>query len=42
MPHGHERDRRVLQRLVEVQRLLARDAEYVLDALGLQALHEQV
>ena len=31
-----------LERLVEVQRLLARDAEYVLDALGLQALDEQV
>ena len=31
-----------LERLVEVQRLLARDAEYVLDALGLEALHEQI
>ena len=37
-----EGDRRVLERLVEVERLLARDAEDVLDALGLQALHEQV
>ena len=39
---GDERDRGVLERLVEVQRLLARDAEDVLDALGLEALHEQV
>ena len=42
VPDGHERDRRVLERLVEVQRLLARDAEHVLDALGLEALDEQV
>ena len=39
---GHERDRRVLERLVEVQRLLARDPEHVLDALGLEALDEQL
>ena len=37
-----ERDRRFRQRLVEVQGLLARDAEHVLDALGLQALDEHV
>ena len=38
----HERDRRRVERLVEIQRLLARDAEYVLDALGLEAFHEQI
>ena len=38
----YERDRGVLERLVEVERLLARDAEDVADALGLEALHEQV
>ena len=40
--HRHEVDRRVGQRLVEVERLLARDAEHVLDALGLEALHEHL
>ena len=39
---GDERDARALQRLVEVQRLLARDAEDVLDALGLEALDEEI
>jgi hypothetical protein len=39
---GHELHARSLERLVEIQRLLARDAEYVLDALGLEALHEQI
>ena len=38
----HEVDRRARQRLVEVERLLARDAEDVLDALGLEALDEDV
>ena len=38
----HEVDRRARQRLVEVERLLARDAEDVLDALGLEAFHEHV
>ena len=38
----NEVDRRVGERLVEVERLLARDAEDVLDALHLQAFHEQV
>ena len=37
-----ELDRRVRQRLVEVEGLLPRDAEYVLDALGLEALNEDV
>ena len=37
-----EGDRRVVERLVEIERLLARDPEDVLDALGLQALDEQV
>ncbi len=40
--HGDERDRRVGQRLVEVERLLARDAEHVLDTLCFQALHEDI
>ena len=38
----HELDRGVRQRLVQVERLLARDAEHVLHALGLQALDEDV
>src|SRR5207237_4648691 len=37
-----ELDRRVRQRLVEVERLLPGDPENVLDALGLEALHEDV
>ena len=37
-----EGDRGVGQRLVEVERLLARDAEDVPDALGLEALHEDI
>jgi hypothetical protein len=37
-----ERDRGGVERRVEIQRLLSRDAEYVLDAFGLQALHEQI
>ena len=37
-----EGDRRARQRLVEVQRLLAGDAEDVLDPLGLEALDEHV
>ena len=37
-----ELDRRARQRLVQVERLLARNAEHVLDALGLEALHEDV
>ena len=40
--HGHELDRRVRERVVEVERLLARDAEDVAHALGLQAAHEHV
>ena len=39
---GHELDRGVVERLVEVERLLARDAEHVRDALGLEALDEDV
>ena len=39
---GDEGDARALQRLVEIQRLLARDAEDVLDALGLEALDEEI
>ena len=39
---GDELDRGVLERRVEVERLLARDPEHVPDALGLEALHEQV
>ena len=39
---GDELDARCVERLVEIQRLFARDAEYVLDALGLEALHEQI
>jgi hypothetical protein len=38
----NEVHRRARERLVEVQRLLAGDAEYVLDALRLEALHEQI
>jgi hypothetical protein len=37
-----ERDGRLLQRLVEVEGLLAGDAEDVTHALGLQAFHEHV
>ena len=40
--HRHELDRRARERLVQVERLLARDAEDVLHALGLEALHEDV
>ena len=36
--HGDELDRRSVERLVEIERLLARDAEDVPDALGLEAL----
>ena len=39
---GHELDRGVGTGLVEVKRLLARNPEHVLDALGLQALHEHL
>ena len=39
---GDELDRGVGQRLVEVERLLAGDAEHVLDALGLEALDEHI
>jgi hypothetical protein len=39
---GHELDGRARQRLVEVERLLARYAEDVLYALGLEALYEHV
>ena len=39
---GDEVDRRARERLVQVQGLLTRDAEDVLDPLGLQALHEHV
>ena len=42
VPHRDELDRRVRQRLVQVERLLPGDAEYVLDALGLQAVNEDV
>ena len=38
----HELDRRARERLVQVERLLARDAEDVPDALGLEALDEDV
>ena len=40
--HRHELDGRVGQRLVQVERLLAGDAEDVRDALGLEALDEDV
>ena len=40
--HRDELDRGARQRLVQVERLLARDPEHVLDALGLEALHEDV
>jgi hypothetical protein len=39
---GHELDARARQGLVEIEGLLAGDSEDVLDALGLEALHEQV
>jgi hypothetical protein len=39
---GDEVDRRLVQRVVEVERLLARDAEDAADALGLEALDEDV
>ena len=39
---GNELDRGVGQRLVEVERLLAGNAEDVLNALGLQALDEHI
>src|ERR687897_910701 len=39
---GDELHARSLERLVEIQRLLARDAEYVLDALGFEALDEEI
>jgi hypothetical protein len=42
MANGDELDRGVVERLVEVQGLLARDAEHVLDPLDLQALHEKL
>ena len=38
----HEADRGVVQGLVQIEGLLARNAEHVLDALRLQAFHEQV
>ena len=37
---GDELDRRIGQRFVQVERLLAWDAENVLDAFGLEALDE--
>ena len=40
--HGHELDRRVRERLVEVERLLAGDAEDEPHTLGFEALHEHV
>jgi hypothetical protein len=40
--NGHELDLRPVERLVEIQRLFARDAEYVPDALGLETIHEQL
>ena len=42
LANGHERDRRMLQRVVEVERLLAGDAEHVAHAFGLEALDEDV
>jgi hypothetical protein len=42
VPDRDELDRRARQRVVQVERLLARYAEYVLDALGLEAFHEDV
>jgi hypothetical protein len=42
MPHGHELDGGVGKRLVQVERLLTRDAEDVLDALCLKAFNEDV
>ena len=42
MANRDEVDTRVGERLVEVERLLARDPEDVLDPFDLQALHEQV
>ena len=40
--YRHEPNGGVGQRLAQVERLLARDAEHVADALGLQALHKHV
>ena len=37
-----ERDRRLFERVVEIERLLARDAEDVAHALGLEAAYEDV
>jgi hypothetical protein len=42
MADRDERDGGALEGLVEVERLLSRDAEDVADALGLEALHEEV
>ena len=42
VPDGDEVDRGVGEGLVEVQRLLPGDPEHVLDALRLQALHEDI
>jgi hypothetical protein len=42
VPDRHELDRGARQRLVQVERLLARDAEHVPDALGLQAFDEDI
>ncbi len=42
VPDRDELDRRPRQRFVQVERLLARNAEHVLHALGLEALHEDV
>ena len=42
VPHRDEGDRGVLQGLVQVEGLLPRDAEHVLDAFGFEAFHEQV
>jgi hypothetical protein len=42
MANRDELDRGVVERLVEVPGLLARDAEDVLDPLDLQALHERL
>ena len=42
MAHGHELHARARERLVQVERLLARDAEHALHSLGLEALDEDV
>jgi hypothetical protein len=42
VPDRDEPDRGARQRLVQVERLLARDAEHVPDALGLEAFDEDV